>query len=133
MQSCNSFLPEPKIKTDCHNPKMPYSLLNDIRYKSNVIDGKIVRVYINKGFRWNGSDIIKLFWRVIGSRFNPEYLPASCVHDFMVNNAHKYTNKQASIVFRDILILYGVNKIKANVMCFCVYWWQKLTNKDWRK
>ena len=134
MQSCNTFLPEPKIRTDAHCPDMPFTLMNDIRYKSNVIDGKIIRIYVNKKFRWNGSDIPRVFWRLIGSRYDVAFLPASLIHDFSVNNKHKYTNKQASIIFRDILTIYGVNRFKANVMAFCVYCWQQLPiNKGWKK
>ena len=108
--------------------------MNDIRYKSNPIDGKIIRIYVNKKFRWNGSDIPRIFWRLIGSRYDVAFLPASLIHDFCVNNKHKYTNKQASIIFRDILTIYGVNRFKANIMAFCVYCWQELWfNRGWKK
>ena len=136
MQSCNTFLPEPKVKTDYHNPKMPYTLLNDIRYKSNVINGKIIRIYINKGFRWNGADIPKIFWWFTMTRFSPQILPASLIHDYMCDNAHKYTIKQSTIIFRDALTLYGVNFIRANIMAFFVYLWQSLmpfNRRRWKK
>ena len=136
MQSCNTFDCQPKIKTDYYNNKMPYTLLNTVRYKSNPIDGKIIRVYINKGFRFNGADIPKCLWWLTMTRFSPQMLPASCLHDYLCDNAHKYTIKQSTVMFRDVLILYGVNAIRANIMAFFVYLWQDLmpfNKKRWKK
>lgn len=134
MQSYNSFNEEPQITTDYYNNVMPYTLRNNVCYKSNVIDGKTLRIRIAKGFKFNGADIIKVLWIFVGSRFNPEYLPASCVHDFCTRNKPKFTNKQASVIFRDLLIAYGVNPIKANVMGLAVYIYQQLWfNKGWKK
>ena len=136
MQSCNTFDCQPKIKTDYYNNKMPYTLINSVRYKSNPIDGKIIRVYINKGFRWNGGDIPKIFWTFTMTRFSPQILPASCVHDYCCNNAYKYTIKESTIMFRDVLILYGVNAIRANIMALFVYLWQYLmpfNRRRWKK
>ena len=131
MQSCNTFNVRPKIHTDVYCDKMPYTLLNNICYKSNPIDGKIIRIYIPKGFRWNGADILPIFW-IVGSRFQPDYLWASMIHDFCCNNKHKFTNKQASVIFRDLLILCNVNIVKANIMMFFVYIWQAICG-GWKK
>ena len=135
MQEYNTFNAQPKIKTDYRNTKMPYTLLNDVRYQSSIIDGKSVKVYINKGFKWNGADIVPILWgAILGSRFNPDYLPASMVHDYCCNNKPKFTNKEASVMFRDILVMYGVNKIKADTMMYAVWFFQGLWfNKGWKK
>jgi len=135
MQSCNTFNVQPKIKTDYYNNKMPYTLLNNIVYKSNPIEGKIIRVYINKGFRWNGADVPKIFWLFTMTRFSPQMLPSSLVHDYLCNNAYKYTLKQSTTIFRDILVLYGVNAIRANIMALFVYLWQLMpfNRRRWKK
>lgn len=133
MQSCNSFNVRPKIHTDVYCNELPYTLLNNVCYKSNPIGGKIKRIYISKGFRWNGADILPAFW-IVGSRFQPEYLWASMIHDFCCKNKHKFTNKEASIIFRDLLILCNVGVIKANIMMFFVYVFQGLFfNKGWKE
>lgn len=75
-----------------------------------------------------------MFWRIIGSQFNPEFLPASMVHDWLCENKYFILKKGVTIstnIFRDILISTGVPKVKANIMATAVYCYQIL-QEGWR-
>ena len=90
-------------------------------------------ITINKGYTWNGANIPRFLWRIVGSQFNPEYLPASLIHDWLCENKGFIIKKGAKIssyIFRDILVLYGVSEFKANVMATAVYLFQ-LTQRGW--
>lgn len=125
----NSFDKEPWIKVDPHNEEKPFTLMNNVYYLSG--DYKNLESYgirINKGYNWNGANIPRFLWRVVGSQYNPEFLPASMVHDWLCENKDFIIQNGAyisSIIFRDILLLYGVPKFKANIMFSAVYMFQK--------
>lgn len=130
----NSFDKEPKINVDATNPVKPFTLLNNISYLSGKYqDQEVYKIVINKGYNWNGSNIPRFFWRLVGSQYNPEFLPASMVHDwlcehkdFIIQNGVKIS----SDIFKDILILYGVSKAKAWIMASAVRAFQ-YTQKGW--
>jgi hypothetical protein len=130
----NSFSEEPKINVNPHNPKKAFTLLNDICYTSNInINSETYRIAINKGYNWNGANIPRFLWRLVGSQYNPEFLPASMVHDWLCENKKfiiKDGVKISSDIFKDILILYGVPKAKAWIMASAVRAYQ-MTKKDW--
>ena len=102
---------------------------------------------IHNGFTWNGADIPRVLWRLIGSRTDNDFLLASMVHDFMLEFRYKIMDevleqrltkdeyrRLTSIIFRDIMKETGTNKIKANIMSFAVDIFQKYFNKKgWRK
>ena len=59
-----------------------------------------------------------MFWRVIGSNANNEFLIAALVHDVLCEN-HSYIDNDrelSSKVFRALLIASGVGEVKANIM-----------------
>ncbi|MCQ2957371.1 MAG: DUF1353 domain-containing protein [Candidatus Gastranaerophilales bacterium] len=130
----NSFDVKPKIAVDLDNKVKPFKLLNNIVYISGDYCGKdIYRIVINKGYSWNGANIPRYFWRIIGSQFNPEFLPASMIHDWLCEHKDFIIQngvKVSSDIFRDILILYGVSKFKANIMANAVRLFQ-YTQKGW--
>lgn len=134
MHNYNSFDVKPKIAVDLDNKEKPFKLLNNVAYVSGDYSGKdIYRIVINKGYSWNGANIPRIFWRIIGSQFNPEFLPASMVHDWLCENKDFIIQdgvKISSDIFRDILVLYGVSGFKANIMRNAVYLFQ-LTQKGW--
>lgn len=131
----NSFDKEPKINVNPKCPKKPFVLLNDVYYlSSNFKNNESYRVRINKGFNWDGATIPRFLWRIVGSQYNPEFLPASMIHDFFCTNKNfiiKDGVKISSLIFRDILVLYKVPKWKANIMMSAVYMFQ-LTQKGWK-
>jgi hypothetical protein len=130
----NSFDVEPIINVNYHDKKKPFILLNNIYYLTGQYDKlESYGIRIHKGYNWNGANIPKFLWRIVGSQYNPEFLPASMVHDWLCENKDFIIDKGArvsSIIFRDILVLSGVSKIKANIMMTAVYMFQ-LTQKGW--
>lgn len=130
----NSFDVEPIINVNYHDKKKPFILLNNIYYLTGRYDKlESYGIRINKGYNWNGANIPKFLWRIVGSQYNPEFLPASMVHDWLCENKDFIIDKGArvsSIIFRDILVLSGVSKVKANIMMTAVYIFQ-LTQKGW--
>ena len=130
----NSFDIEPKINVDLHNREKPFVLLNNIAYISGRYSGQdIYRIAINKGYSWNGANIPRFLWRIVGSQYNPEFLPASMVHDWLCEHKDfivKDGVKISSDIFKAIIELYGVSKFKAWTMATAVRAFQ-MTQKGW--
>lgn len=128
------FSDEPLVQID-YNNKLPFKLLNTVTYTSNKIDGKVVRITVRKNFRWDGLTILPIFWTLLRiSSTSKEGVCGSLIHDVMCVRKEKYTNKQASIILRDLLIEYGVDWFRANIMMIAVWVFQELPiNKGWKK
>ena len=123
------FNVKPKIAVDVNNKKKPFKLINTVMY----ISAYDYCIHINKGYTWNGANIPRFLWRLIGSQYNPEYLEASMVHDWLCENKYfilEHGVKISSDIFRDILIENDVGKFKSNVMGTAVYLFQ-LTQRGW--
>lgn len=123
----NSFDAEPEILVNPANKKKPFILKNNVEYLSEKYYGKNYRIFINKNYSWNGANIPRVFWRIIGSQYNPDFLPASMIHDWLCENKgflEKHGVQISSDIFRDILILYDVPKWKAKTMAAAVRCWQ---------
>ena len=130
----NSFNKKPIINVNPEDKKKPFVLLNSIEYVSEKYNGKNYVIRIGKNYNWNGANIPKVFWRIVGSQYNPEFLPASMVHDFCCENKDiidKHGVQVSSDIFRDILILYGVKPLKAKTMAAAVRCFQ-YTQKGWK-
>lgn len=112
--------------------KYPY--INKTTFKVTLFDHKKNKKYeftIPKYYCWNGSDIPRIFWRIVSSRHEPQYLVASCLHDFMLENKSVIDNDRrlSSKVFRALLLEANVGKFKANVMMEAVDLFQRCC--DW--
>lgn len=130
----NYFNEEPKINVNLHNKEMPFTLLNNVLYTSSVIDGEVYKIGVNKGFKYDGATIPRFLWRIIGSQYNPEFLPAALIHDRICIEKTlipKHGVKVSSRIFRDILVMYGVSNFKAWVMSTAVQLFQ-YTQKGWK-
>lgn len=121
------FSEEPKIQVDFHNKKKPYKLINTVRFAYNDVS-----FMIHKGFSYDGATIPRFFYRIIGAKGEIEFLKPALVHDWMCEHKKRFTNEQASLIFVELLIYYGVNKLKAFVMGYCVYLWQQICG-GWKK
>lgn len=130
----NSFDKEPKINVNPRDEERPFTLKNNVYYISRKYkDLESYGIAINKGYNWNGANIPRFLWRLVGSQYNPEFLPASMVHDWLCENKDFIARngvKISSDIFKDILILYKVNKFKAWVMASAVRTFQ-MTQKGW--
>lgn len=85
-------------------------------------------ILIEKGYRWNGSNIPRGLWALIGSMENTQYLNASMLHDYILENKPliKYNRELSSDLFYGMLIGSGVGKIKARIMRNAVDLFQKV-------
>ena len=112
-----------------------YPFINKHQLRVKITDFKNDKVYefsIPKGYCWNGSDIPRLLWRIIGSQYDPQYLVASCLHDYMLENKNIIDNNRllTSKVFKLCLLEAGVSEFKASIMFkavdvfqrFCCKW-----------
>ena len=129
----NSFNKKPFITTNPENLKKPFELHNDIEYISNEYNGKNYVIRIGKKYSWDGASIPRFFWRIVGSQYDPQFLPASCIHDYLCENKdiiEKHGVQVSSDIFRDILILYKVPAWKAKTMAAAVRAFQS-TRKGW--
>ncbi len=101
---------------------------------------------IPKGFTWNGADIPRVFWRIIGSRTDNDFLIASMLHDYlldfkvyMINEVLKKQitasgyRRLTTLIFREKIKKQGTNVIKANIMAWCVDVFQIINNKEWSR
>jgi len=123
----------------------PFELFNTITV-TIITDFREFSYDIYNGYYWNGADIPRVFWRIIGSRTSNEFLIASLLHDYMLQ-FKKYMIKEVfenqitvdeyrrltSLIFREKLKHQGVNTIKANIMSWCVDVFQHYGNrKQWK-
>ncbi len=61
---------------------------------------------IEEGYRWDGATIPRLFWRLIGSKTEPEFQVASMLHDKLCEN-HSFINNDR---YLSTLVLIGCMK-----------------------
>lgn len=113
--------------------KKPY--LNKTRVMWNIdYVGSQYCFVIEKGYRWNGANIPRFLWFLIGSMGESDFLDASMVHDLLCEN-HNFVNNDrqlSSMIFREILKGSGVSDLKAQTMYLAVDSYQKIFGK-WRK
>lgn len=86
---------------------------------------------IKEGYCYDGASIPKIFWRLIGSNTDAEFLIPSLIHDVLCEN-HQYIDNDrelSSKVFRALLIASGVSELKANIMYSAVNTFQKFWGK----
>lgn len=90
--------------------------------------GTIYVIEIPKGYTWNGANIPRCFWFLIGSMGENSFLNPSMVHDIMTEKKSliAYDRQLSSIIFRELLIASGVSRLKANIMYKSVDVYQKL-------
>ncbi len=125
--------------------KYPFELHSSIDIKVLTTKREFEFTIFN-GYTWNGADIPRLFWRMIGSRTDNEFLIASMLHDYllefkvyMLNQllensiSVKEYRRLTSLIFRHILKEQGTNTIKANIMSFAVQVFQMTINgRAWK-
>lgn len=124
--------------------KFPFELGSSLSVRI-VTNKRIFSFIIFKGYTWNGADIPRFFWRVIGARTDNDFLIASMLHDYLlefkVYILNEILKKQISIkeyrrltslIFRHVIKIQGTNTIKANVMAYFVDVFQMFNRKEWK-
>lgn len=125
--------------------KYPFELFCTITVKVKTTHRKF-EFDIYNGYCYNGSDIPRFLWSLVGSRTDTQFLVAALIHDFileMKTYLYKEVLKQeisiaeyrrlTSLMFREKLKDCGVNTIKANIMSWAVDVFQHYGNrKGWK-
>ncbi len=75
----------------------------NIKDKRKDIEYKFI---IEKGYKWDGATIPRLFWRLIGSKTEPDFQIASMLHDKLCEN-HEFINNDR---YLSTLVLIGCMK-----------------------
>lgn len=124
--------------------KYPFELFNTIKVTIKTTKREF-SFDIPKGYTYNGSDIPKFFYRVVGTRTDNTFLMSALLHDYLLDfksfiiskcikeqiTVEEY-RRLTSLIFREKLKLQGVNTIKANIMSFCVDVFQIVNKKSWK-
>lgn len=121
--------------------KYPFELHNHVSV-TVVTSFRTFTFSIYNGYTWNGADIPKFFYRIIGSRTSNEFLIASMLHDYLLEFKKYIMNevlknqitideyrRLTSLIFREKLKDQGTNTIKANIMAWAVDVFQKYGNQ----
>lgn len=122
------------IGFNCNNRNRPFYLLNSIIVIVSYADTKRKYLRIQESFTSDGCTLWKIFWLILGCPHKSEYLPASIIHDWILEHPEtvNYNRKFSSQIFKTVLLKTGVNPVKAQIMYLAVEFWQNLTN-IWRK
>lgn len=125
--------------------KYPFELFNTVTVTVTT-DYREFEFDIYNGYTYNGADIPRFLWRLIGSRTDNQFLVASMLHDFLLEfKAYIYNEvlkksisideyrRLTSLIFREKLKKNGVNTVKANIMAWTVDVFQHYGNrKGWQ-
>ncbi len=124
--------------------KYPFELHNSVCIKV-ITTKRQFHFMIFNGYTWNGADIPRFFWRIIGSRTDNDFLIASMLHDYLLEFKSYILNevlknemkpkeyrRLTSLIFRHVIKKQGTNTIKANIMSWCVDVFQMFNWRAWR-
>ena len=108
--------------------KYPFELFNTVQIQVQT-DKMDFLFNVFNGYTWNGADIPRFLWRLVGSRTDNDFLVASMVHDYMLEFktyimkeilSGQITKREyrrlTSLVFRELIKRQGTNVVKANIM-----------------
>lgn len=120
-------LPSDTIQEREDKKAKPYLNKIEVTFTVNYL-GTVYVIDIPRGYTWNGANIPRCFWWLIGSMGESEFLNASMVHDILTEKKClvAYDRQLSSMIFRELLIASGVSKLKANIMYKAVDIYQKL-------
>lgn len=118
-----------EIEYNYKNRKKPFRIVRGVvvSFKQGV---KSRPFMIPKGFSSDGCTIPKPFQIILGCPHTPQYLPASIIHDYVLEHPEivKYDRKTASAIFFYALLKEGVCPVQAVIMFLAVDLWQWIIN-----
>ena len=122
---------------NCKNKKKPFYLVLPVYVIVSYANKKIYLKLDDANFTSDGCTLWKIFWLILGCPHSPEYLPASLIHDWILEHPEtvNYNRKLARRIFKIVLLNEGVSPLKAQIMYLAVDIWQALKNvfiRKWR-
>lgn len=72
------------IGYNCNNRKKPFYLLVSIIVIVSYAETKRKYLKLKEFFTSDGCTLWKIFWLILGCPHKPEYLPASIIHDWII-------------------------------------------------
>lgn len=122
---------------NCKNKKKPFYLVLPVYVIVSYANKKIYLKLDDANFTSDGCTLWKIFWLILGCPHSPEYLPASLIHDWILEHPETvhYNRKLASRIFKAVLLNEGVSPLKAQIMYLAVDIWQAVKNvfiRKWR-
>lgn len=117
------------IGFDYKQNKKPFTLLKRVFIRIEK-EKRVQWLTIPQGFNSDGCSIPKLFRFLLGCPHTPKYVPASIIHDYLVENPElvDYDRERASLIFFHALLKEGVCPVQAVIMYFAVDLWQRVKN-----
>lgn len=126
--------------------QFPFKLDNRVVVKVTT-DKRIFSFVVPRGYVWDGASIPKFLWSLVGSKEDLNFLTASMLHDFLLEDMKNIYNinlgrcmpvndfrKLTTNIFKFMLRNSDVGKFKAWVMASCVQMWQCTgSRKQWRE
>lgn len=112
-----------------YKSKKPFYLLKRVFIKIER-EKRVQWLEIPQGFTSDGCSIPKFFRFLFSCPHTPEYVPASIIHDYLVENPYlvDYDRQRASLIFFHALINEGVYPVIAALMFLGVEIWQAFSN-----
>lgn len=125
------------IGYNCKNKKKPFYLVLPVYVIVSYANKKIYLKLDDANFTSDGCTLWKIFWLILGCPHSPEYLPASLIHDWILEYPEtvNYNRELASRIFKTALLNEGVSPLKAQLMYIAVDFWQAVKNvfiRKWR-
>jgi hypothetical protein len=102
-----------------------------VNHKFEVLieyQGKQYYFVIPKGYTWNGANVPVFAWWIIGSRTEPRFMLASCIHDYICEHHEVIGNDRylSTLIFETLCLYFGkFNDIKRWAMFHSIDNFQK--------
>jgi hypothetical protein len=115
-------VPSDTIEERQEKKKKPYLNKSDVSFMVNYL-GTVYVIDIPKGYTWDGATCL-------GLHHIPKFLNASMVHDVICEKKClvAYDRQLSSMIFREICIASGVNKVFAYLAYYAIEAFQKTQN-----
>lgn len=121
---------EHSIEFNSKEKNKPFVLSRTVYIKIEKKGKRVQWLTIPRGFKSDGCSIPKIFRWLLGCQHTPQFVPASIIHDYLIENSDlvSYDRKRASLIFFHSLINEGVSPVKAALMFIGVELWQAVKN-----